>query len=102
MLLTGTYGLTTLRMDNGETCDIPKQILQSQRQHVIINYMKYCDETSFKSLGKSKLYDIINSIKPAQQRTVTGLDQFVVEGIEAWRCLSGTSEFFLTRIGVEN
>ena len=87
-MFIGTYGLTTLRMDNGEKCELPKQIIQSQRSHAIVDYKKYCDETGFQSLGKSKLYDIINSIKPTQQRIVAGLDEIVVEGIEAWRSLS--------------
>ena len=42
----------------------------------------------FESLGTSKLYDILNSIKPAQQKAVTGLDEFVVKGVEVWRGLS--------------
>ena len=88
LLLVGTYGLTTLLMDNGEKYDLPKQIIQSRRAHALADCKKYCNETGFQSLGKSKLYDIINSIKPAQQKTVAGLDEFVVEGVEAWRSLS--------------
>ncbi|CAF1618434.1 unnamed protein product, partial [Rotaria magnacalcarata] len=65
-LVSGTYGLTTLRMDNGEKYELPKQIIQSQRSHALVDYKKYCDETGFHSLGKSKLYDIIDGIKPAQ------------------------------------
>ena len=61
----------------------------SCRKLALINYKKYCDETDFESLGTSKLYDILNSIKPAQQKAVTGLDEFVVEGVEAWRGISG-------------
>ena len=87
-MFIGTYGLTPLRMDNGEKCELPKQIIQSQRSQAIVDYKKYCDETGFQSLGNSKLYDIINSIKPTQQRIVAGLDEIVVEGIEAWRSLS--------------
>ena len=34
-------------------------------------------------------HDILNSIKPTQQKAVTGLDEFVLEGVEAWRGLSG-------------
>ena len=87
-MLIGTYGLTTLRLDNGEKYELPKQIMQLQRPHAIVDYKKYCDETGFQSLGKSKLYNIIDSIQPAQQRTVTGLDEIVVKGTEAWRSLS--------------
>ena len=88
LLLVGTYGLTTVAMDNGEKYDLPKQIIQSQRAHALADYKKYCDETGFQSLGKSKMYDIINNIKPAQRKTVAGLDEFVVEAVEAWRSLS--------------
>jgi hypothetical protein len=94
-LTIGTYGLTTLHMDNGVKYDVPKQIIQSQRNHILVDYMKYCDETGFESLGKTKLYDIINSIKPAQQRAAAGLHQFVVEGIEAWRSLSSIKQKLL-------
>ncbi|CAF4565429.1 unnamed protein product [Rotaria sp. Silwood2] len=93
-LVESTYGLTTLRMDDGEKYELPKQIIQSQRSHALADYTKYCDETGFQSLGKSKLYDIIDSIKPAEQRTVAGLDEFVVEGIEAWRSLSSKEKEF--------
>jgi hypothetical protein len=85
---TGTYGLTVLRMDNGEKQEVPQQILQLQKAHAISNYKKYCGETNYESLGVSKLYDILNSIKPSQQKAVACLDEFVVEGVEAWRTLS--------------
>ncbi|CAF4027823.1 unnamed protein product [Rotaria magnacalcarata] len=83
-----TYGLPVLRMDNGEKHELPKQILQLQKTHVLINYKTYCDQTAFEGFGRTKLYDIINSIKPTQQQIVSGLDEFVVEGVEAWRSLS--------------
>jgi hypothetical protein len=100
-IFAGTYGLTTLRMDNGEKYELPKQIIQSQRSHALVNYNKYCDETGFQSLGKSKLYDIIDSIKPKQQKTVAGLDEFVVEGTEAWESLSSSNIVSIIEFGYE-
>ena len=85
---TGTYGLTTLLMDNGDKYELPKQILQLQKTHALVNHRKYSEETSFEGLCNSKLYDILNSIKPGQQKTVAGLDEFVVDGVEAWLSLS--------------
>jgi hypothetical protein len=90
-MFAGTYGLTTLRMDNGEKYELPKQIIQLQRSLALVNYKKYCDETGFQSLGKSKLYDIIDSIKLKQQTIVAGLDEFVVEGIKAWGSLCSSN-----------
>ena len=93
MSLVETYDPTTLLMDNREKYDLPKQIIQSQRTHALINYYKYCEKTRFQSLRRSKLYDIINSIKLAQQKVVSGLDEFVVEGIEAWWSLSSKKKY---------
>ena len=77
-------------MDSGEKVEISKQILQLQKNHAIAEYKKYCEETVFEGLCNRKLSDILASLKPAQQRIVAGLDDFVVEGIEAWNSLSGT------------
>ena len=87
--LIGTYGLTTLRMDTGERIQLSKQILQSQKTHAIASYKNYCDETDFESLCSRMLFDILNSLKPEQQRIVAGVDDFIVEDVEAWRCMSG-------------
>ena len=75
-------------MDNRKRYEVPKQILRLQKAHVLFNYKKYCDESNFESLGRSKSYDILNTIKPTQQHIVSGLDEFIVEGIESWRSLS--------------
>ena len=91
----GTYGMTVLRMDNGDKYELPKQILQSQKAHVVLNYKTYCDETDFEGLCRSKLYDILNSIKPSHQKALPGLDEFVVEGIESWRSISSMLKYML-------
>ena len=88
LLLTGNYGIATLTLNSGEKCTIPKQILQSQRTHTIVEYFKYCEETNFNNLGKTKLFEILNSIKPTSQRVVSGVDEFVIEGVEAWYTIS--------------
>ena len=59
-----------------------------QRTHALVDYKKYWDQTGFQNLGENKLYDIINSIKSAQQKIVAGLDEFIVEGVEVRRPLS--------------
>jgi len=77
-------------MDNGDIVELSKQILQSQKTHAIANYKKYCEETDFEGLCNRKLFDILSGLNPAQQRALAGLDEFVVEGVEAWHCLSST------------
>ena len=75
-------------MDNGDKCELPKQILQLQKAHIVFNYKKYCDESDFEGLCRSKLFEILNSTKPFQQQAVSGLDEFVIEGVESWHSLS--------------
>ena len=75
-------------MDKGEKCIISKQILQSQRTHAIVEYFKHCEETNFDNLCRSKLFEILDSINPSSQRAVSGLDEFVTEGVAAWDTIS--------------
>ena len=77
-------------MYSDEKVELSKQIFQLQKTHAIAAHKKYCEETDFDSLCNRKLFDILTGLKPAQQRIVSGLDDFVVEGIEAWHSLSGT------------
>ncbi|CAF4576361.1 unnamed protein product [Rotaria sp. Silwood2] len=83
----GIYGVTTITLDDGEQFIIPKQILQSQCSHAIVEYLKYCEETNFNNLGRTKLFETLDNIKPSSQRAVSGLDEFVTEGIEAWKTI---------------
>lgn len=39
----GTYGLTTMKMDDGMKIQLPKQILQTQKHHIIMQYKKCCN-----------------------------------------------------------
>ncbi|CAF4807218.1 unnamed protein product [Rotaria sp. Silwood2] len=84
---TGNYGITTITLNDGEQFIIPKQILQSQRSHAIVEYLKYWEETNFNNLGRTKLFEILDNIKPSSQRAVSGLDEFVTEVIEAWKTI---------------
>ncbi|CAF4064817.1 unnamed protein product [Rotaria magnacalcarata] len=67
---------------------------QSIRQRMdpekIKHFVNWLVESSALVIGlvRTKLYDIINSIKPAQQQIVSSFDEFVAEGVEAWRSLS--------------
>ena len=67
---------------------LSKQILQLQKTHAIAEYEKYCEETDVEGLCNRKFFDTLAGLKPAQQRIVAGLVDFVVEGIEAWNSLS--------------
>ena len=77
-------------MDSGEKVELSKQILQLQKTHASAEYKKYCEETNFEGLCSRKFFDILAGLKPAQQRIVAGLDDFVVEGSVAWNSLSDT------------
>ena len=61
-----------------------------RKTHAIAEYTRYCEETDFEGLCDRKFFDILAGLKPAQQRIVAGLGEFIVEGIKAWHSLSGT------------
>ena len=91
-------GRTTLCMDSGEKVELSKQILQLQKTHAITEYKRHCEKTDLEGLCDRKLFDILTGLKLAQQRIIAGLDDFAVEGIEAWHSLSGTCKLELNRI----
>lgn len=49
-------------------------------------------ETNFNGYGVTKLYHILNSINPQQQHSVSGIDEFVNDGMEGWNVLKGKSD----------
>ena len=77
-------------MNSGEKVELSKQILQLPKTHPIAAYKKCCEEIAFDSLCNRKLFAILTGLKLTQQEIVSGLDDFVAEGIEVWHSLSGT------------
>ena len=47
-------------MNSVDELELPKQILQLQKAHVVFNYKKYCDESNFEGLWRSKLFEILD------------------------------------------
>lgn len=51
------------------------------------------EEINFIGYSDRSLYEILNSINTSQQKSFSGLDEFVVDGMEAWDTIGGRSRF---------
>lgn len=50
------------------------------KNHLIEKYFKYCEIIGYTCLKRSSLYTILNLLKPLQQKSLQGLDYYLVDG----------------------
>lgn len=82
-LQTAAYGTNKYTFEDGNKALVPKPVLCGIRTHICAAYIDFCNENQLSHLSFSSLMKIINEIKPAPQSQLSGLDNFLVDGIEA-------------------
>lgn len=86
-LINVPWGSSSLKLDNGQVIQIPKQILQAQQAQVIFSYKQHCEIVGIDSLSDRIIYSILNSLNISNQKFVSGIDEFVKSASEAWLTL---------------
>ncbi|CAF1486167.1 unnamed protein product [Adineta steineri] len=84
------FGEKQLHLSTGETLLIPMTIRNLAPQRIINQYYKYCEEyygNTFRPLGQSTLFSILNECAASTRRSLQGLDSFSAEGSTAFDCL---------------
>jgi hypothetical protein len=87
------FGEKQLTLSTGETLIIPLTIRNLAPQHIITQYYNYCQEyygNTFRPLGQSTLYSILNGCAASIRRSLTGLDSVSAEGSTAFDFLIST------------
>ncbi|CAF1545057.1 unnamed protein product [Adineta ricciae] len=84
MLVSVAWGSTYLKLENGSTLNIPRQILQAKRSHAIHQYKIHCSEVNFQPLSDRKLLYLLESIKTRSQKAISGMDDFAKAAAESW------------------
>jgi hypothetical protein len=84
MLVSIHWGSTNLKLDSNEKLMIARQVLQAKKSHVIHQYKQHCFQVDIKPISDRKLYDILNSLRATQQKSITGMDDFVKAASDAW------------------
>jgi hypothetical protein len=78
------YGTTKLKLDSGDKVTVGNTILNGIHEHAVKEYIVYCTEINYESLGCSTLRNILKKMKPHIRTKLAGINSFVVDGIEAF------------------
>ncbi|CAF3943049.1 unnamed protein product, partial [Rotaria sp. Silwood1] len=84
MLTTVAWGSTKIKLARGDVLEIPKQVLQAKKSHIIHQYKFHCQEMSLKSLSHRTLHYILEGIGASEQEALSGIDDIVKDAREAW------------------
>lgn len=82
------YGTTTLKYDSGKKTTICNSLMDLCRSQAIKQYQIYCEQIQHKPLSYPSLYRILHAIKPKTRRRITGADNFLVLGVDAFQVMS--------------
>lgn len=78
------YGTVKLKFDSGDTITVSNTILNGIYEHSIKEYLIYCKEIKYDSLGATTLRKMLHKMKPRIRKKLAGVDSFIVEGVEAF------------------
>jgi hypothetical protein len=74
-------GTTMLKNADKSIYMAPKSQLTGLPKHAIVNYLSSCEVTGFQPLSVSSLWRILHLLNPSQRKQMSGLDNFVADGI---------------------
>ena len=95
ILMNVAYGTTNIKYDSGITQTLPSAVLTVRFKHAIGSYIEMCKSSEFQPLSESSLYIILRSHKPSQRRSLSGLDDIMADGLNAFDSLHGIISFNL-------
>ena len=79
------FGTKNIKMESGETTEIPKVIRLMILSRAVEQYITFCKEQEFEPLSKRTLLRILSTSCPASERkSLQGLDYYVADGGKAF------------------
>ena len=95
ILMDVAYGTTNTKHDSGETQTLSHAVLTVRFKHVIGSYTEICKCSEFQPFSESSLYRILRSLKPSHRKSLSGLDDIMADGLNAFDSLHGIIHFTL-------
>ena len=95
ILMDVAYGTTNTKHDSGETQTLSHAVLTVRFKHVIGSYTEICKCSEFQPFSESSLYRILRSLKPSHRKSLSGLDDIMADGLNAFDSLHGIIYFTL-------
>ena len=84
LLTSIPWGNTNLKLDNGQTISIPRQMLEARHSQIVHQYHQHCVESDIEPLSARTVYSILNTLHATEQKSISGIDDFVKEASDSW------------------
>lgn len=87
LLQETAYGTTKVRYSSGEKVCVSSTILNGLKEFAVTQYLQYCEEIRYPSLSRSTLLRLLQKMNPKVRKQLSGVDSYVVEGIESFKVI---------------
>ena len=84
LLISIPWGTTNLKLDNGQTISIPRQMLEARNSQIVHQYHQHCADTNIEPLSSRTVYSILDTLQANKQKSISGIDDFVKEASVSW------------------
>ena len=75
-----SYGTKFLKLDSGETIEMPNVVRTVTRSTMISQYIQFCQEEKFEPLSRTTLFKILEVRRASQRKSLQGLDNTDADG----------------------
>ena len=75
-----SYGTKFLKLDSGETIEMPNVVRTVTRSTMISQYIQFCQEEKFEPLSRTTLFKILEVRQASQRKSLQGLDNTAADG----------------------
>lgn len=78
------YGLKHLTLSSGQVLEVPNVIRTMIPCRIVLQYVRYCEETKFRPFNESTMYRILSECSATTRKSLQGLDYFSADGTRAF------------------
>lgn len=82
-----SYGTKLLKLDSGETIEMPNVVRTVTRSTMISQYTQFCQEEKCEPLSRSTLFKILQVREASQRKSLQGLDNTAADGSAAFHTI---------------
>ena len=75
-----SYGTKFLKLDSGETIEMPNVVHTVTQSTMISLYIQFCQEEKFEPLSRTTLFKILEVRQASQRKSLQGLDNTAADG----------------------
>ena len=82
-----SFGTTLLKLDSGETIEMPNVVRTVTRSTMISQYIQFCQEEKCEPLSRSTLFKILEVREASHRKSLQGLNNTATDGSTAFQTI---------------